>query len=205
MADVFEDTYWAEYCLCTGLHGCPCMKDRSKKVSSPPNGVHEMAVAKSHKSLRKCKLCKDFEVYTCSENNFRVPPTFLDLGQYPPGSHGVPEHLRELLRQKLAIGAAPAGAAAEGTLPADMMLVRPYIEGAAEAAVATMTKHFETFYTMSAALAQQNAVLIGQNAVLIEQNAVLIEQTSNPSESIDDAVIVNQISESSEPSGLQVQ
>jgi hypothetical protein len=204
------------------------MKDRIKKHSFPPNGVHEMAVAKTHKYLMKCKLCKDYEVYTCSENNFRVPPTFLGLGQYPPGGHGVPEHLRVLLRQKLATGAAPAGAAAEaqnladaapqaiiervllhgGTQPADMMLVRPYIEGAAEATPPTMTEHFETFYTMSTALAQQNAVLIEQNAVLIEQNAVLIEQnksTPNPSESIDDAVIVNQTSETFELSGLQVQ
>jgi hypothetical protein len=186
------------------------MKDRSKKQAFPPNGVHEMAVSATYKYLRKCKLCMHYEVYQCPEQNLRIPPTYIDNGHYPPGGHGVPQHLRAKLRQHLAnrARAGPAGAAAEDqnladAAPPNLAAGDPNLADAAPPNLAaeatppgltsTVTEHFETFYTMSTALVQQNAVLIEQNKDMLKQNAVLIEQNNNVSTQNADVLTQNAI------------
>ena len=144
-----------------------------------------MAVSATYKYLRKCKLCMHYEVYQCPEQNLPIPPTYFDNGHYPPGDHGVPKHLRAQLRQHLnRARAGPAGAAAEDqnledAAPPNPAAGDPNLADAAPpnlGLTSTVTEHFETFYAMSTALLQQNAVLIGQNKDMLTQNATLIEQ-----------------------------
>ena len=136
-----------------------------------------------------------YEVYQCPEQNLRIPPTYIDNGHYPPGGHGVPQHLRAKLRQHLTsrARAGPAGAAAEDQNLADAAPPNLAAEATPPGLTSTVTEHFETFYTMSTALVQQNAVLIEQNKDMLKQNAVLIEQNNNVSTQNADVLTQNAI------------